>query len=52
MEETEEIMLTEDDLKQIEQLIQKHKPSIPSGAGFLTFLFLLFLAGCFKSCGY
>jgi hypothetical protein len=44
--------MTDDDLKQIEKLIQKHKPSIPSGAGFLTLLFLLFLNGCLKGCGY
>ena len=45
-------MLTQDELKQIEELIKKHKPSMPSGAGFLTFLFLLFLNGCMKGCGY
>lgn len=45
-------MLTEDELKQIEKMIEKHKPYIPSGAGFLTILFLLFLQGCFKGCGY
>jgi len=37
-------------LNEIEALIKKHRPS--SGAGFITFLFLLFLNGCFKGCGY
>jgi hypothetical protein len=44
--------MTPEDLKQVEDLIKKHKPSIPTGAGFLTFLFLLFLNGCLKGCGY
>jgi hypothetical protein len=44
--------MTPQELKEIEKLIQKHKPSIPSGAGFVTILFLLFLQGCFKGCGY
>ena len=44
--------MTEEDLKQIEALIQKHKPTIPSGAGFVTIPFLLFLNGCWKGCGY
>jgi hypothetical protein len=44
--------MTPEDLKQIEEIVKKHTPSIPMGAGFVTFLFLLFLSGCFKHCGY
>lgn len=45
-------MLTENDLKEIEALIVKHKPSMPSGAGCVTVLFILFILGFFKGCGY
>ncbi len=41
--------MSPEDLKQIEALIEKHKPA---GPGFLTFLFLMFLLGLFKGCGY
>jgi len=43
--------MDEHDKKEIEQLIKKHKPS-DSYPYFLTILFLLFLNGCFRSCGY
>ena len=40
---------SDEDLRQVERLIKKHKPS----DGFLIeLLFVLFLAGCFKGCGY
>lgn len=44
--------MTDEDLQKIEELIKKHKPGSPIGAGMVTFLFLLFLNGCFKGCGY
>lgn len=43
--------MTDDELKKIEELIKKHKPG-SSYPYFLTVMFLLFLSGCFKSCGY
>ena len=43
--------LTPEDLKQIEALIKKHKSS-GGNSGCLLLLFLLFLLGFFKSCGY
>lgn len=41
--------MTEEELKQIEALIKKHKPS--NGLVF-TIMLLMFLNGCFKGCGY
>lgn len=43
--------MTEDDLKQIEKLIKRHAPS-GSDTFALTILFILFLNGCMKGCGY
>ncbi len=46
--------MTEEDLKQIEALIAKHKPKIPErgGSGCIVLLFVLFILGTFKGCGY
>ena len=44
--------MTPEELKQIEALIKKHKPSGDGVPLILTFLFLMFLSGCFKGCGY
>ncbi len=44
--------LTPDDLKAIENLIKENKPSCGGGSGCLTLLFVLFILGFFKSCGY
>lgn len=47
--------MSEDDLKQIENLIKKHKGQVPvaeTGTGCLTLLFILFILGIFKGCGY
>lgn len=41
-----------EDLQEIEALIVKHQREYPTGAGLVTILFLLFLQGCFKGCGY
>ena len=43
--------MNENDKNEIEQLIKKHKPE-SCYPYFLTILFLLFLNGCFRSCGY
>lgn len=43
--------MTPEEIKQIEALIKRHKPDI-TGAELVAFLFLLFLNGCFKGCGY
>jgi|GEM_PF-5376179 len=46
--------MTPEDLKQVEEIVEKHRPSVSvsGGAGFATLLFVLFLNGCFKGCGY
>ena len=44
--------MSEQDLKKIEELIKKHKPSTSDGSTILIVLFLMFLGGCFKNCGY
>lgn len=43
-------MLTPEDYNKIEELVKKHKGT--ASAGFITLLFILFLNGCFKGCGY
>jgi hypothetical protein len=43
--------MTKEDLKQIEELIKRHKPDC-GGGNLIVVLFLLFLTGCFKGCGY
>jgi hypothetical protein len=42
--------MNDDDLKQIERLIRKHKPE--TGFGLIMIIIVLFLNGCFKGCGY
>jgi hypothetical protein len=44
-------MLTEDDLRKIEAIVKEHKSSGGDG-GCLLIIFILFLMGVFKSCGY
>ncbi len=43
--------MTDEELKQIEDMIKKHKQD-DIGAFLVTALFLCFLQGCFKGCGY
>lgn len=42
--------LTDKDRHDIEDMIKKHKPDC--APYLLTFLFCMFLTGCFKGCGY
>ena len=44
--------MSDDDLKQIEALIRKHKPEMRESPMWLAVLFILFLTGAFKGCGY
>ena len=47
--------MTDEDLKQIEALMVKHKARIPDGgcgSGCLMCIFVLFILGTFKGCGY
>ncbi len=44
--------MTEEDLKQIEALIVKHQRVPNGGSGCLVILFILFILGIFKGCGY
>lgn len=44
-------MLSEQDKDDIEKMIKKHRPS-SSGDGCITVLFVMFLVGWFKGCGY
>jgi len=43
-------MLTQQDRDDIEEIVKRHKGE--SDAGCLLVLFILFLMGFFKSCGY
>ncbi len=45
-------MLDEKDFKRIEKMIDERSGNNYGPPTFLTILFLLFLQGCFKGCGY
>lgn len=44
-------MLTEDDLRQIEEIVKKHKPDCGhSGCVTILMMMILFILGVFKGC--
>lgn len=45
-------MLTEEDLRRIEEIVKKHKSTDGYGSGCVTILMVLFILGVFKGCGY